>query len=479
VKTKILFLNPPAQTIILRDQHCSVASKSNYLWPPIDLIVLAGQLSEIEYDITFFDAIAENSSPDQTYQRMTGKTFDWIVSLTCSLTFFEDISFLEKLKQITGGKLGLCGDLAYFYPSEILKRFSSVDFILGDFPSEALVDFLKGHDQNSFVFSRLRTSVEKEIIQKKFQYNSHIFSQLKFSHYGIPMFKGEEFAVILTTTGCPFSCSYCSSRSVPYRERELMNLFEELDEHFERGIRNIWFKDLTFTGNPRRAAQICQHMIDKNYKFEWITETKVETLNPELVSLMAQAGCKTVLLGFDSADPERLCENKRTNDLEKYPGMVKALNDSGIQALIYLMIGWPGETKEQVQAAFKFVGNLKASYVSINYFTPRCGSLYFERHVGSIKDFFERKISLSESSRSQANYSSSSMRNLKWMHLLFMIRFYFNPTRFLRLTKQMRSTKDIWYFSKEGFKYFINTFSDLRIAFKNEKNNCSHSGQER
>jgi len=63
-KTKVLLLNPPGDKLYLRDEYCSAVSKADYYWPPIDLLVLSGILSD-KYEVEVIDAIVEKLSPEK------------------------------------------------------------------------------------------------------------------------------------------------------------------------------------------------------------------------------------------------------------------------------------------------------------------------------------------------------------------------------------------------------------------------------
>ena len=66
---RVLLLNPPGERVYIRDYFCSKTTKSNYLFHPIDLVVLSGTLDEC-HDVSVLDAIAEALTPEQARARI-------------------------------------------------------------------------------------------------------------------------------------------------------------------------------------------------------------------------------------------------------------------------------------------------------------------------------------------------------------------------------------------------------------------------
>ncbi|HBA25900.1 MAG TPA: hypothetical protein DCY98_00660, partial [Nitrospinae bacterium] len=77
----ILLLNPPGKKIYVRDYYCSKTSKANYIYHPIDLLLLSGILAS-RHSVDLIDAIAERLSPDDCLNRIANKKPDAIIALT-------------------------------------------------------------------------------------------------------------------------------------------------------------------------------------------------------------------------------------------------------------------------------------------------------------------------------------------------------------------------------------------------------------
>ena len=77
---RVLLLNPPGERIYIRDYFCSKTTKSNYLFHPIDLVVLSGTVAEC-HDTRVLDCVAEQLDFEAAARRVDDFDPDVIVSL--------------------------------------------------------------------------------------------------------------------------------------------------------------------------------------------------------------------------------------------------------------------------------------------------------------------------------------------------------------------------------------------------------------
>ena len=187
-----------------------------------------------------------------------------------------------------------------------------------------------------------------------------------------------ELGHVLTGRGCPFSCSYCASPRIWHnkvRFRSSDNVLEELEylkEHYHSSL--IHFADDTFTLNKERAKEICRKIIDKNLGINWICDTRVDCVDRELVVLMKEAGCIRIKIGVESGS-DRILEkvNKRITTA-KVREAVTMIKEVGLPLTVYLMVGFPGETNEDLRQTIDFGKELKADYYSLSILAPYYGT---------------------------------------------------------------------------------------------------------
>lgn len=191
-----------------------------------------------------------------------------------------------------------------------------------------------------------------------------------------------DYGYIMTGRGCPFQCTYCASKKIWNRKarfRSEQNVIEELKYvHMTFGTRSFYFIDDTFTLDLKRAKRICQMMIDEGMDIEWICDTRVDTLDEELLFLMKKSGCTRVKIGVESGS-ERILKNiKKGITKDQIRRAVSLIRKAGLDFTIYLMIGFPTETDEEVHETIDFARELDPKYYSLSILAPYPGTEIYD-----------------------------------------------------------------------------------------------------
>ncbi|MEI6125627.1 MAG: radical SAM protein, partial [Pseudomonadota bacterium] len=126
--------------------------------------------------------------------------------------------------------------------------------------------------------------------------------------YHIVSFPGRPTALVLTSRGCPFSCTYCATHLF-YKRRRTVRSPEHVVREVEHivttyNITNIFFADDTFNIDEKRVLTICALLQEKKLPIQWLCLGRVDTMTEPMIRAMAAAGCKEILYGIESASPE-------------------------------------------------------------------------------------------------------------------------------------------------------------------------------
>jgi len=195
-------------------------------------------------------------------------------------------------------------------------------------------------------------------------------------------FNGVKYTTMLTSRGCPFKCSFCSSSRLfggYWRGRSPENVLEEMKTVYEEyGIRNIEFMDDTFTLNQERAEKICDEIIKQGWDISWGASSRVDTLSKRLVEKMKKAGCWIIFLGIESGSQKILDAIGKRITLEQVKKAVKILKDAGIQVLGSFIIGFLQDTTETIKETIKFAKSLNLNYAEFSILTPYPGTPIFD-----------------------------------------------------------------------------------------------------
>lgn len=187
-----------------------------------------------------------------------------------------------------------------------------------------------------------------------------------------------DIGAIITSRGCPFQCTYCASPQIwkkKTRYRSVENVLEEL--YFMVKFHNISFvrfQDDTFTLKNKHATEICEGILKKGLNLEWICDTRVDKLDKQLLELMKRAGCIRIKIGVESGSDEILKKVKKGLTKEQIRNAVDLIKAVGIPLTVYLMIGFPGETNEDVKKTIEFAEEIDAEYNSLGVIAPYYGT---------------------------------------------------------------------------------------------------------
>jgi len=206
----------------------------------------------------------------------------------------------------------------------------------------------------------------------------------KYFDFDIPMGVISERrpqTTIMTSRGCLARCTFCSSGRFwgnRYRARSPENVLKEIEYLIkEYGIREIKFIDDNLTLDRERAKRIFSGIIERKMNLRWNTPNGIAlwTLDDELLKLMKVSGCYEITLAFESGDQDVLNHIvKKPVDLKKVKLIVKKVKEYGIGTYGFFIIGFPGETKEQIKRTFKFADSLRLDRISAFIANPLPGS---------------------------------------------------------------------------------------------------------
>ena len=187
---------------------------------------------------------------------------------------------------------------------------------------------------------------------------------------------------VQTSRGCPFDCSFCSVTGMfgrKYRFRSTENIIEELRGYNRRG-NSVFFYDDNFAANRKRTKELLQAMIREGFKFPWTTQVRADIARDiELVRLMKKAGCHTVYIGFESANPESLDAMKKKQTVADLVQATKVLRRNGIHIHGMFVLGFDQDDWKTVKKTVRFAKKARLATTQFLILTPLPGSEFYDR----------------------------------------------------------------------------------------------------
>jgi radical SAM superfamily enzyme YgiQ (UPF0313 family) len=183
-----------------------------------------------------------------------------------------------------------------------------------------------------------------------------------------------------TSRGCPFNCTFCSVTGMfgkHYRHRSTQSVVAEMSQYDPKQSM-IFFYDDNFTANPRKTKELLREMIRLNMGFQWSTQVRSDVArDPEMLDLMARAGCTTVFVGFESVDPVALKEMKKSQTVEEIRHAIREIRSRRINVHGMFVFGFDSDTIASARATIDFALAEKIESAQFMILTPLPGSDFY------------------------------------------------------------------------------------------------------
>lgn len=435
---KILLLNPPYHKKCIRGYYCSHFPQGDYLWPPIDFLVLDGKLRNL-FDVEVIDAIAEGLTIEQVLKR-TDRIFpDYIVCLVGEVSAETDKESILKIKKkFLKIKVTITGDFVRCFPKWSLKYFEVADAVLLDFTSDEILSFLKDKNERHYdaIYFKDMPKTDLHSSEKKdyFSYSPPDYEKFKLERYNLPFSRSRKLVSVLTTFGCSLRCTYCNYGNFNIKYRDLDNLFRELDVIQKQGIKEIFFQDTIMGGNKERLKMICRQMISEGYSFHWSAEYYTDYVDSEVIKLMKKAGCFMLMMGVETSAEKILRKHRRTVNTKNTRRAFEICREEGLPSMAHVLFGFSGETPEMSKETIKYVNNLPCLYATFNRVTVTPGTTLWKQLYPEIK---EEKMTVSDI-KSKEIFPKDNKSIMKIQSRAY-LSFYSKPKRILNIIFSIRS----------------------------------------
>ncbi len=181
---------------------------------------------------------------------------------------------------------------------------------------------------------------------------------------------------LISGRGCPFGCIFCVGskmvgKKTRYRSPKLV--VDEMEKGLAYGFDEIHLEDDLLTLNHKHLYAVCDEILNRGLKFNWSAFSRVDTINPDVLRKMREAGCTGMLYGIESGNQHILDKIKKKITLEKIKEAVEMAREAGITVLASFIIGLPGETQETLDRSIEFALELN-TYFGFHVLAPFPGT---------------------------------------------------------------------------------------------------------
>jgi len=211
----------------------------------------------------------------------------------------------------------------------------------------------------------------------------HLFP---LSKYESPERGGAQSGSMITSRGCPFSCTFCSIRNLhgrafrPLSVNRVIENMHLLQERFK--VDHIGINDDLLNANMKRLFQICSRIKEERFDFTWDTPNgiRVDLVSEEMFRTMKSVGCTRVCFGVESGS-QYVLDNiiKKRIKLEQVRRAVRLAKKSGMEVHLFFVLGLPGETPNHMIETINLAMELNPDYAQFSIACPYPGTeLYWQ-----------------------------------------------------------------------------------------------------
>ena len=199
------------------------------------------------------------------------------------------------------------------------------------------------------------------------------------------IFRGKRYlpiGLVETGRGCRFPCEFCAIQTFfdrTHRSRPIDRIVEEL-----RSLKNkakiFFFVDDNFAGNIQAAKPLLAELASMNIR--WITQMSINAAHDEeFLALLARSGCKGVLIGFETLDPDNLRAMKKNFNTMRggYAKALENLRRYNIRVYATFVFGYEKDTPESFDRTVSFAIDQRFYIAAFNHLTPFPGTPLYLR----------------------------------------------------------------------------------------------------
>ncbi|MFQ5483425.1 MAG: B12-binding domain-containing radical SAM protein, partial [Nitrospinaceae bacterium] len=193
-----------------------------------------------------------------------------------------------------------------------------------------------------------------------------------------PVYRSSQFIPLVTSRGCPFKCTYCHdifSKSIQYRSPDVVvDEMELLVRTY--AIEEFHIVDDTFNLNMQRAKRILDLIVERGLKvhISFPNGLRADFFDDELIAKMARAGVYRLALGIESGSQRIQDLIKKDLDISILPAVVAKLTHAKISVHGFFMLGFPSETRQEMEQTIAFACNLGLTTANFSLVIPNPGT---------------------------------------------------------------------------------------------------------
>lgn len=381
---KVLLINPPRFYELIGKNPAIIEDHRGYN-PPLGILSLGGYLEKTtDHQIEILDAQPEEYGYDELRDVLRDKMGDVVGITAMTFTLIDVLKTALLIKQLSPKtKVVLGGPHVHIFPNESIN-LPGIDFIVqgeGEKTFVKLLDNLNNLDRleqiPGLVFKRdgriINTGISP-LIEDLDELGFPARHMTDVTKYTSLLSTDNVITTMFTSRGCPYRCTFCDRPSSPvisgFRWRSASHVADEMEECLNLGIREAFIYDDTFTVRKDRVFELCNEIKRRKLRFRWDVRAHVNTVTPEMLRAMKDAGCNRIHYGVESGNDRMLKVIRKNTTVDRVKQVIQWSKDVEMEILTYFIIGQQTETAQDIKDTVELAKRLDPNYAHFTIFCP-------------------------------------------------------------------------------------------------------------
>lgn len=389
---KILFLNLPYKFNISRASRWPEKTKSGTLYYPYWLCYAAGVCMEQGFEVELVDCITKKMSREDTVEQVKTSAPDYVMGEITTSTYDYDLDTIRAIKRACPEvKLIIGGTHATVLSEQVMEQCPEIDVIVRQEYDFTLGEIMRAVGRLETV-QGITYRKDGQIVKNpdrpwledmdSLPFVSQVYEKFLDVNDYFYAFARKPMIQIFSARGCPFHCNFCSyPESMSgrcFRRRSTKNFVDELEyiaKHMPY-IQEIFIEDDTFTADRKRVMEICDEILARGLELVWSCNTRAD-LPYEVMEKMKAAGCRLLVVGYESGNQNVLNETRKGIKLEQSLEFAKNTKKLKIKVFGCFMIGLKGDNRDTIEETFRFAKKVYPDMCFFQQAVPFPGTAFY------------------------------------------------------------------------------------------------------
>lgn len=348
--------------------------------PPIGLISLSETLDNIgmESEIMDFQYMYNRGefqlprNMNEYISKMCSCILEKGIRLISFYTMCSNLHIVVRVaevlkKQDSSLLIGVGGPQATVTADAIMERYSWIDFVglgEGETSIQSIVNIMHSEKsrEDGIAIKGLVYRNKHGIVNGGLPEMIENLDELPILRYKGFDISGLDSLSLDVGRGCPFSCTFCSTKSFwkrRYRIKSPSRLVSEMEYYYNNfQIKQFSLQHDMLTADKDAVLKLCDLLKQKKLDITWVCSARIDMLDTALVQEMLSAGCVGVFIGIESGSQEIQRKINKNLDLHKTTENIIRFSNMGLNMALSFIYGFPEETEKDIEDTLQYIYKL-------------------------------------------------------------------------------------------------------------------------